>query len=73
MEFENLSNEELKALNDAQANEAELTIRTNLAKLRMDIFSEKGKHSGKVRKLKRSLARILTFKNERKTKAGINP
>ena len=73
MELEKLSNEELRAFSDAQAQETELSIRQNLAKLRMDIFSEKGKHTGKVRKLKKNLARVLTFKNERMAKAKKNP
>jgi ribosomal protein L29 len=72
MEFEKLSNEELRALNDTQSQEAELEIRLSLTKLRMDIFSEKGKHTGKVRQLKKSLARVMTFKTER-MKATKNP
>jgi len=69
MEFEKLSNEELRALNDVQARETEIGIRQNLAKLRMDIFSEKGKHTGKVRELKKNLARVLTFRSEKTLKA----
>ena len=72
MELEKLTNEELKALSDTQARETELGIRQNLAKLRMDIFSEKGKHTGKVRQLKKNLARVLTFRSER-IKAKKNP
>ena len=72
MEFEKLKTDELKALNDTQSRETELGIRHELAKLRMDIFSEKGKHTGKVRNLKKNLARILTFRAERKQAKG-NP
>ncbi len=72
MEFEKLKKDELKVLSDAQAEETELGIRQELAKLRMDIFSEKGKHTGKVRSLKKNLASILTFKSERKQAKG-NP
>ena len=70
MEFEKLKNEELKALNNDQMRETETGIRQELAKLRMDIFSEKGKHTGRIRKLKKNLAKILTFKSE-KMKANI--
>lgn len=69
MEFEKLSSDELRAHTDIQAREIEIGIRQSLAKLRMDIFSEKGKHTGKVRQLKKNLARVLTFKNERMMKA----
>ena len=70
MEYEKLTTDELKALNDAQSQETEHGIRQALAKLRMDIFSEKGKHTGKVRQLKKNLARVLTFKNERNIRKG---
>lgn len=72
MELQKLTNEELRALDATQSRETELGIRENLAKLKMDIFSEKGKHTGKVRQLKKNLARVLTFRSER-TNAKKNP
>ncbi len=68
MEFDKLKKDELKSLTATQAEETELGIRQELAKLRMDIFSEKGKHTGKVRNLKKNLARVLTFKSEKASK-----
>ncbi len=72
MEFEKLTNEELKALDANQSLETEMSIRHNLAKLRMDIYSEKGKHTAKVKQLKKNLARVLTFRTE-KMRARNNP
>lgn len=68
MELEKLSKEEFKVLSVAQASELELGIRQELVKLRMDIYAEKGKHTGRIRKLKRNLARALTIKNDKKAK-----
>lgn len=73
MEFEKLSKQELRAQTASQGREIEYGIRDSLAKIRMDIFSEKGKHTGRVRQLKKNLARVLTFEREAKLKAKETP
>ena len=62
-EVKKLSKEELKALSTQQAREIEQEIRFGLAKLRMDIYADKAKNSGKVKQLKKNLARVLTFRS----------
>lgn len=63
MEFHKLSVAEIKGLNAAKRQEVETEIRKELAHVRMDIYSTAGQHVGKVRGLKKSLARLLTIKN----------
>lgn len=62
MELNKLDNEEIKSYTTDKLGEVEELIRKELAKLRMEIYTEKGKNAGKIRSLKKNLARVLTFR-----------
>ena len=64
MELVNMSAEQIRSYEQPRRNELEVDIRHEIVKLKMDIFAEKGKHVGQIKKLKKSLARILTVNSE---------
>ena len=63
MEIQKLKNEELKSFDAAKLRETEKDIRRQLHEIRMDIYSGPSKHTGKIRGLRRSLARVLTMQH----------
>jgi ribosomal protein L29 len=65
MELNKLEKEEMKSFNLEKLLEVESAIRKELANLRMEIYVEKGKNTGKARALKKNLARILTFRSQK--------
>jgi len=65
MELHKLAADEIRGWDQDRANEAENEIRLELANIRMDIYTAKTQTAPKVRGLKRSLARILTVRNEK--------
>ena len=66
MELHKLKKEELKGYDAAKLRETEKDIRRQLHEVRMDIYSGPGKHTGKIRGLRRSLARVLTLQHASK-------
>ena len=68
--IEKLRNDEIKALDKQRLGEVEVDLRREMTMIRMDVFSEKGKHVGKQRRLKKALARVLTERNTRSRAAG---
>lgn len=69
MELIKIKAGEIASFDLGKLKESEEQIRQELANLRLDIFAERGKHSGKKRQLRKSLARVLTVKTL-KTKSG---
>ena len=67
MENEKISKEEIRALNPQKLKEVEAKLRHDLIKLKLDQFSETGKHAGRAKSLKKTLARVLTHKNAGKS------
>lgn len=63
MELDKLKKDELNSYELPRLKETEQEIRLELAKIRLDVFSDKKQHIGKVRNLKKNLARVLTFKH----------
>ncbi len=62
MELHQLSAEEIRGFDAAKMRETEGEIRQELVKIRMDIYTAKNQHTGKIRGLRKSLARLLTVK-----------
>lgn len=64
MDYLNIKTGELRSLDAAGLKSAEIDIRKEMASLRMDVYSASALSSGKNKKLKKSLARVLTVKSE---------
>ena len=62
MELEKLKKDDISNFDRARLNEVEVDIRKELAKVRLDIFTDKKLHTGKVKNLKKNLARVMTYK-----------
>ena len=62
MDVLNLKTAEIHNLDAGQANDVEQQIRRQLAEIRMDIYTAPAIHTGKKRKLKKTLARLLTIR-----------
>ena len=65
MELTKLTNEELFNFDTKKLGEVAGEVRKELATLRLDIYAEKGKHSGKKRQLRKVLARTLTYARQK--------
>jgi ribosomal protein L29 len=65
MELSKLNADTLRNYEISKLSEVELDIRTEMLRLRMDIYTEKGKNSAKMTGLKRGLARTLTIRKEK--------
>ncbi|MEN9835878.1 MAG: Ribosomal protein, partial [Pseudomonadota bacterium] len=66
MELHKVKKEELKGFDAGKLRETEKDIRRQLHDIRMDIYSGPGKHTGKIRGLRRTLARVLTLQHASK-------
>lgn len=65
MDLQKLKAEELAGLDLARLRETEGQVRKEIAEKRMDIYTAQGQSSNQVKKLKKSLARVLTVKNQK--------
>jgi len=70
MELENLKKDEIGAYELPRLIETEQEIRQALVRIRLDVFSDKKQFTGKVKKLKKNLARVLTYKHMLKQKSA---
>ena len=70
MDLIKLDIEQMRAYDKQRLLEVEEDLRKEINKLKMDIFAEKGKHSGKINSLKKTLSRILTAKNSHENESG---
>lgn len=64
MDYLNIKTGELRGLDLSGLKNAENDIKKEMANLRMDIYSASALSSGKSKKLRKSLARVLTVKNQ---------
>lgn len=65
MDLQKITAAELKDFDRAKLNGLETDIRREMAMLGMDVYAAQGQSSGKKRALKKSLARVLTVKNQK--------
>ena len=70
MDLVKLDIEQMRAFDTQRAIEVEEDIRKEISKMKMDIFAEKGKHSAKIKSLKRNLSRLLTVRCSQKKENG---
>ena len=69
MELHKLSTDEIRGWDTARLAETEGEVRRSLAAIRMDIYTAKSANAGKLRGLRKSLARLKTVKNEKGKKS----
>ena len=62
MELFKLTADELKGYDAVKLRETETAIRHQLVNIRMDIYTPLNQHTGKIRGLRKALARVLTLK-----------
>lgn len=60
MELHKLTTDDIRGFDAAKLRETEKDVRREMANLRMDIYTAKSQHTGKIRGLKKALARLLT-------------
>ena len=68
MEVKNLYGDDLRALDGARRQELAKEICQEMVTLRMDVYSPVGQVAGKIKKLKKNLARLLTVDREEQVK-----
>lgn len=66
MDYLSIKTDELRGVEANELKSAEREVRKQLAELRMDVYTASAVNSGKSRRLKKTLARILTVKNQGK-------
>jgi ribosomal protein L29 len=64
MELHNIKIADLQGLERGRLREIEVEIRREMVTARMDVYAAEGQYSSKKRGMKKSLARLLTVKNE---------
>jgi ribosomal protein L29 len=65
MDYFKLTADELRSKDLGELQTASYEVRKSLAQIRMDIYTAPAVNTGKVKKLKKSLARILTVAQEK--------
>ena len=70
MELHNIKTADIKGLEQGRLREIEVEIRREMVTARMDVYAAEGQFSSKKRGMKKSLARLLTVKNEQCRKAS---
>ena len=65
MEYLKVTAEELRSKDKAELQGAQSEVRKKLAEIRMDIYTAPAVNVSKTKKLRKSLARILTVENEK--------
>ena len=66
MDYTAVTIEEIKAMEPSQLKEAKDDVLKQLTEIRLDIYSAAAVHTGKVRKLKKTLARLSTVQTLKK-------
>ena len=64
MELHKMKMADVRGIDASKIRETEKEIRLELAKIRMDIYTAKSAHAGKIKGLKTALARLLTVETE---------
>jgi len=70
MDLAKMKRGELQTQSIDRLRELEQDFRTELAKVRMDIFAERGANTGKKRQLRKNLARVMTFTKQKSSQKG---
>ena len=70
MDYTKLSTQEIRGYDLARSREVEEAVREELAGIRMDPYANQASSSARVRVLKKSLAKVLTVRNEARKKSG---
>lgn len=65
MDFLKVKTGEFRSLSLGELKSAESNLRKEMAELRMDIYSPAAVNTGKTKKMKRALARLLTVRSEK--------
>ncbi len=71
MEFKKLTAAEMRSYEAARLRQTENEVRKELASIRMDIYTAKSQQTGKIRGLKKALARLMTVRNQNTRKAQV--
>ena len=58
---------DINSFDSAQLREVEKDLRKQLAEVRLDVYTNPASFTGKIRKLKKTLARVLTVQSAAKT------
>ena len=66
MDYLNVKASELASSEEKDLRGAELEVRKQIAELKLDVYSAQGSNAGKVRKLRKTLARIKTVLTAKK-------
>ena len=66
MDYLNVKASELASNEEKDLRVAELEVRKQIAELKLDVYGAPGANSGKVRKLRKTLARIKTVLTAKK-------
>ena len=69
MELHKVKMSDIQGLEQGRLREIEVEIRREMVTARMDVYAAEGQYSSKKRGMKKSLARLLTVKNELGLKA----
>jgi len=69
MENQKITMAEIAGFQPAKLKEVENEIRRELANIRMDLYTAKSSHRGKIIKLKKNLARVLTVQSQKRPNA----
>jgi ribosomal protein L29 len=72
MEIEKLSKADIKTYDATRLRETEKDLRRELAMIRMDVHTDKKVHVGKIRNIKKNVARVLTAQSELLQQAPAN-
>ena len=64
MDLHKLTTEEIRGFDAAKLRETENDVRRAMVNIRMDIYTSRNQHTAKIRGLRKSLARLLTVKNQ---------
>jgi ribosomal protein L29 len=64
MELHKVKMSDIQGLERGRLREIEVEIRREMVTARMDVYAAEGQYSSKKRGMKKSLARLLTVKNE---------
>ena len=58
--------EEMRKMNYAQIKETEEEVRRDLLKMKLDVYTAPSAQTSKVRNLKKTLAKVMTVKTEKR-------
>lgn len=72
MELTNITCEEARGFDQAKSRETELEIRRELTQLRVDVYSNPAATTSTKKKLRKSLARLMTVRSEQALKSKKN-